>query len=84
MTDSETETLRKGIFFRKLRSDIEYQTYIVKPLEADKSKYERILRDVNSTEAQMRYAQGALEVVTRLIRLDEAAERGISKTEKGR
>ena len=50
-------------FLRRLQTDKNYQSFVADPLRAQRKEFEAILKDVDSTEGQIRYAQGALKVL---------------------
>lgn len=50
-------------FLRRLSLDPKYQKYVVGPLESMRKEFEDTLKNVESTEGQVRYAQGALKVI---------------------
>jgi len=53
----------KQMFLKRLQQDSQYQRFIAQPIRAMKKESEDILKDSESSEAQVRYAQGMCKVL---------------------
>jgi len=74
----------RQMFLKKLQKDANYQRYVAEPLRAQRVEFEKILRDVNSSEGEVRYAQGALKIIDQHEWIFEKNDAQIIASERSR
>lgn len=74
----------RQLFLKKLQNDPSYQKFVAEPLRVQRAEFDKILKDVSSTEEQVRYAQGALKIIDQHEWLFEKNDAQILASERSR